>query len=252
MEKIKISESELKSLVKKVVVRELKESTDMDRYEDVVFLQGDSADEALEILDNQGEDAAMDYLIQWHEPGNHMGSAELNHGSSDNTYERDGYIMSYNIPLNYIGLQYELSGMNESKQKLYNMVENVVRKVMLEKQDNNNVIKEGIGTNIPKIEKYVNQINNLISQAFDSYGDPIGVIDPTSTWEEPYVYEPIIYKNGILKIVTYSLYKPTEKSVDVIKSGDMEYEGIPTLQLISRMYKKALKNKDKETVNTDI
>lgn len=141
-ENIKITESELKSLVKKVVVREfferspypedrefdsdsepyevdsdqgLDESTDMDRYEDVVFLQGDSADEAIEILDNQGEDAAMDYLIQWHEPGHHMGSSELSHGSSDSTYERDGYIMSYNIPLNYIGLQYELSGMNESK-----------------------------------------------------------------------------------------------------------------------------------------
>jgi len=143
MEKIKITEGELKSLIKKVVVREvferspypedrefdsdsepyevdsdqgLDESTDRDRYEDVVFLQGDEADEALEILDNQGEDAAMDYLAQWHSPGHHMGSSDLSHGSSDYTYEKDGYIMSWNTSLGYIGLQYELSKMDESKE----------------------------------------------------------------------------------------------------------------------------------------
>ena len=198
MGKINISESELKSLIIKVIVRELKESIDTDRYEDVVFLQGEEADEALEILNNQGEDAAMDYLTQWHFPGEHMGSSELNHGSSDNTYERDGYIMSYNIPLNYIGLQYEFpgineskhqdnkkrnkqkkfnkvmgefgdgtlktpngdvvtdrkqalaiayseSGLDESKQKLYNIVEGVVRKTLVEKYgsiNENNIIQD--------------------------------------------------------------------------------------------------------------
>ena len=95
----------------------MNESTDQDRYEDVVFMQGEEADEPLEILRNQGEDAAMQYLMQWHSPGQHMGSQELGHGSSDQTYEKDGYTMAWNFPLNYIGLQYELSGLDEETEK---------------------------------------------------------------------------------------------------------------------------------------
>lgn len=113
------------------------------------------------------------------------------------------------------------------------------------KDNNGQVLNEGVARNIPKIEKYVNQINDLISQAYDSDGDPIGVVDPTSTWEEPYIYEPIVYKNGALKIVSRSNYQPGKVNTDIVRSSDMEYEGIPTLQLLSRMYKKALKNKNK-------
>jgi len=93
------------------------ESTDQDKYEDVVFMQGEEADEALEILRNQGEEAALQYLMQWHDSGNHMGNAELGHGSSDQTFEKDGYIMSWSFPLNYIGLQYESSGLDEETKK---------------------------------------------------------------------------------------------------------------------------------------
>lgn len=361
MGKIKISESELKSLVKKVVVREFFERSPYP--EDREF---DSDSEPYEVDSDQGLDESTD--IDRDSDKSILSFLEHGTDSFIGNYEKFKEITGKGRP--------EGTLTHESKQKLYNIVENVVRKVMLEKQDNfkvllgvitsqkgnewrikgdsnesfyvvrpmdglllqmppevneigankygyeqvkntienlinqkeggltestdlkhytlkvkhdngkvnlkttassekeakekimkaegcpesaiisckedSKVIKEGVGANIPKIEKYVNKINELISQAFDSEGDPIGVVDPTSTWEEPYVYEPIIYKNGILKIVTYSWYKPTEKSVDIIKSRDMEYEGIPTLQLISRMYKKALKNKDKETVNTDI
>jgi len=93
------------------------EATDQDKYEDVVFMQGEEADEPLEILKTQGEDAAIQYLMQWHDSGNHMGSQELGHGSNDQTYEKDGYHMSWNFPLNYIGLAYELSGVNEDAEK---------------------------------------------------------------------------------------------------------------------------------------
>ena len=93
------------------------ESTDQDKYEDVVFMQGEEADEALEILRNQGEEAALQHLQQWHNPGQHMGNAELGHGSSDQTFEKDGYIMSWSFPLNYIGLQYESSGLDEETKK---------------------------------------------------------------------------------------------------------------------------------------
>ncbi len=95
---------------------EVNESTDQDKYEDVVFMQGEEADEALEILRTQGEEAALQHLMQWHQPGQHMGSAELGHGSGDQTFEKDGHIMSWNFPLNYIGLQYNVSQMNEDEE----------------------------------------------------------------------------------------------------------------------------------------
>ena len=86
----------------------LAETTDTEKYEDVVFLQGDEAEETMNILDELGEDAALAHLIQWHNPGEHMGSNELSHGPSDNTYEKDGYIMSWNTHIPYIGLQYDV------------------------------------------------------------------------------------------------------------------------------------------------
>lgn len=98
-------------------VTSVDESTDRDRYEDVVFMQGEEADEPLEILNSQGKDAAMEYLKQWHDSGNHMGSQELGHGTEDQTYEKDGYIMSWNSRIGYIGLQYDLSQMNEEELK---------------------------------------------------------------------------------------------------------------------------------------
>jgi len=101
-----------KHKIKKLKVK-MSESTDQDKYENVVFLQGDEAYQPLEILDTKGKDAAMEYLKQWHYPGEHEGSPELGHGTSDQTYEKDGYIMSWNSQLGYIGLQYDLSQMNE-------------------------------------------------------------------------------------------------------------------------------------------
>lgn len=102
---------------KNLVENYLNESTDLDRYEDVVFIQGEEAEEPLRILDDEGEEAALNYLKQWHNPGQHMGSAELGHGTSDKTFEKDGYIMSWNPRIGYIGLQYDLSKMNEETEE---------------------------------------------------------------------------------------------------------------------------------------
>jgi hypothetical protein len=107
------SKDRLFEMFEKVSGVKLNESTDQDKYENVVFMQGDEADEALEILNNKGEDAALEYLKQWHDYGNHEGSNELGAGTSDDTFEKDGYIMAYNQPLGYIGLQYDTQA-NES------------------------------------------------------------------------------------------------------------------------------------------
>jgi hypothetical protein len=54
------------------------------------------------------------------------------------------------------------------------------------------------------------------------------------------MYSPIEYRNGALKITKMSPYKGIP-STDVIKAGNMEFDGLPTLRLIMRMYKKAVK-----------
>lgn len=79
----------------------------MKVFEQIVFMQGDEADEPLQILDNEGEQAAMDYLKDWHYPGEHDTRAASGAGNSDNTYKKDGYIMAWNDDLEYIGLEYE-------------------------------------------------------------------------------------------------------------------------------------------------
>jgi hypothetical protein len=112
-------------------------------------------------------------------------------------------------------------------------------------------INEAPASNDPKIEKIVAGINELISKAIDEDGDPIGVIDTTSTWEEPYVYSPIEYKNGALKITSKSVYGK-DNEVDTIRKSDMEIDGIPTLRNIMKMYKRVLKknNINEFQVNT--
>lgn len=85
----------------------LDEITDTERYEQVVFMQGEEANEAMDILNNDGKDAAMEYLKQWHYPGQHMGSDSPGLGTEDKTYKKDGYIMAWNPYLPYIGLVYD-------------------------------------------------------------------------------------------------------------------------------------------------
>ena len=87
----------------------LKEGMDNDRYEQVVFLQDHEADHALNILMQDGEEEAMDYLMQWHQVGNHETSEDVGFGSSDKTYERDGYTMAWNPSIGYISLVHDLN-----------------------------------------------------------------------------------------------------------------------------------------------
>lgn len=45
-----------------------------------------------------------------------------------------------------------------------------------------NFLNEGVAKNEPKIIKLVNEINDLISKAYDEYGEQYGITDPSSTW----------------------------------------------------------------------
>ena len=56
----------------------------------IVFLQGDEAEEPLNILDTFGLEDAVEYLTQWYKPGEHETLYDPAAGSSDNTYETEG------------------------------------------------------------------------------------------------------------------------------------------------------------------
>ena len=75
-------------------------------YEDIICLKGEQASEALGILNEHGEQAVIDYLAQWHYPGEHMTRDEPGAGRSDTVYTSGDYILTYNQGLEYVGLEY--------------------------------------------------------------------------------------------------------------------------------------------------
>ena len=78
-------------------------------YEDVVFLQGDDAREALNILNSKGEEAALEYLKSWHDEGTHE-LTNSDYGSDDDyDYADDGYAMYWNPEMGHIGLKYNIN-----------------------------------------------------------------------------------------------------------------------------------------------
>jgi len=79
------------------------------RYQRIVFMQGEEADEPLQILADKGRVAAVDYLAQWDmERGEEFD--EPASGSDDDIYTtRDGYRLSWNRGLGYIGLEKVIS-----------------------------------------------------------------------------------------------------------------------------------------------
>lgn len=75
------------------------------KYQDIIFLQGSHADEALSLMDDFGIETAFKHLLQWDNGEAGELRDEPPHGSSDRTFEgSNGYIMSWNKGLNYIGL----------------------------------------------------------------------------------------------------------------------------------------------------
>lgn len=91
------------------------------------------------------------------------------------------------------------------------------------------------------IERKVAEINAMIAKAIDKEGDPIDVIDKSGTWQEPMIYKPIIYKNGSLIIEYTEPYSPGKVNKEKISKANMEFDGIPTLNNIAKMYRAALK-----------
>lgn len=75
-------------------------------YESIVLLNGDEAEKAIVLLKEKGEGAALEYLRQWHEPGEGtlVSSRDDPWKSGDSIYESGKYVMYYNLHVPYIGL----------------------------------------------------------------------------------------------------------------------------------------------------
>lgn len=76
-------------------------------YQSIVFIQGDEANEPLDILDRDGAAAAVRYLAQW-DYGDENGSPEMTEssaGTSDRQERHGDYLLTWNNRLGYIGLE---------------------------------------------------------------------------------------------------------------------------------------------------
>ena len=74
-------------------------------YERIVFMQGEDADETLAILDEHGTDAAITHLLQWDNGDGGDFHCDPVAGKQDTVVRRNPYILTYNMALNYIGLE---------------------------------------------------------------------------------------------------------------------------------------------------
>lgn len=90
------------------------------------------------------------------------------------------------------------------------------------------------------IDNKVKLINSLIEKAVDEDGDPIPVVDTTGTWESPTIYSPIQFDGTNLTIISQEVMGGKEE-VDEYEGENLYYDGIPSLNYIGRLYRKALK-----------
>ena len=76
--------------------------------QEIVFLQCDEAEIPLDLLKDQGEAEAIEYLLQW----DYGEGQEYNYpcwGTSDTVYNQDDLILTYNKVLGYICLCRQLA-----------------------------------------------------------------------------------------------------------------------------------------------
>jgi len=76
----------------------------MKGYLDIIFFQEWEAEEAIAILESEGEIAAIEHLSQWDNGDSGIPSPTLGAGTMDTIYRNGSYILTYNLSLPYIGL----------------------------------------------------------------------------------------------------------------------------------------------------
>ncbi len=75
------------------------------KYECIIFIQGDGAEEVMDIIEEHGEEAGMNYLSEYD-----YGEGEIEElpeppwGRADEQYWDNDYVMTYNYGLSYVSL----------------------------------------------------------------------------------------------------------------------------------------------------
>jgi hypothetical protein len=83
------------------------EDTKKMKYSDIILMEGSEAQGVLKLLEEEGEESALEFLKQWNYGEStiqEMEEGQTPWGRSDDIYRKDDYVMSYNKGLGYIGL----------------------------------------------------------------------------------------------------------------------------------------------------
>lgn len=79
-------------------------TTDVYAFRSIVFLQGEEATEALEILDNDGAESLLHHLAEY-DYGEGSTTGHFPWGTSDTVHRYGDHFVTYNLSLGYVGLE---------------------------------------------------------------------------------------------------------------------------------------------------
>lgn len=92
-----------------------------------------------------------------------------------------------------------------------------------------------------KVNKLVSEIESLLLKVVDSENEPLKVvIDTNCTIEHKESIKSIKFVNSRLTINVLDFLD--RESIEIVSANNIEFDGIPYLQMIKRAYTKALKN----------
>ena len=101
-------ENEIEEFYQKQAEEDMEPALSGPTYENIVFLQGEEADEAMNILTEAGEDEAFSHMLDTYGHLEGELTDEPPWGEEDDVYEKivgyETFFLSYNTRLGYIGL----------------------------------------------------------------------------------------------------------------------------------------------------
>lgn len=99
-----------------------------------------------------------------------------------------------------------------------------------------------------RMQNKVDEVNALIEQAKDRDGDPLGVIDSSSTWQSAMKFKPFKYVNGFL----YSEYEEYDNGMKFKKERfkpSNSFDAFQWLSQVATWYRRAIKKEQKLNSN---
>ncbi len=96
------------------------------KYEDIIFLQGSTADKIIRQIQMNGVESVFDYLKESYNSGKHKIIDNITESNNDKIYKKDNFIMSYNQNMGYIGLVCEVineKAVSQQQQKFFGVVD---------------------------------------------------------------------------------------------------------------------------------